>query len=186
MFLLCPSNSSYSQIMDAEILDLLGPTIQHLTPLSGDRQEYCVLRGTVPPGIVVPLHSHPDRETFYILAGQLEAFKDGGGWRTLRTGDVFDVPGGAKHAFRNGSSAVASSLVVTTAALARFFHEVGRPIEAVPPGPPSRDALQRFAETSLSHGHWLGASPITPPSGLRCSRSTDRSRVTVAKRPGTR
>jgi quercetin dioxygenase-like cupin family protein len=142
--------------MTGGVLDVLGPTIQHLTPLSGAGQEYSVLRGQIPPG-VVPLHSHPDRETFYILAGQLEAFKDDGGWRTLRPGDVFDVPGGAKHAFRNGSAATASALVVTTVTLARFFHEVGRPIEAVPPGPPSRDVLQRFAETSLAHGHWLGS-----------------------------
>jgi quercetin dioxygenase-like cupin family protein len=65
----------HNQIMSADVLDLLGPTIQHLTSLSGDDQGYCVLRWQIPPGVVVPLHSHPDRETFYIVAAQLKLSK---------------------------------------------------------------------------------------------------------------
>src|ERR1700751_5134585 len=122
--------------LDADVLDVLGPTIQYVTPLSDDNSGSCVLRGTIPPGVVVPLHSHPDRETFYILAGELEALKDEEWWQTLKAGDVFEVPGGTQHAFRNLSAASVSTMIVTTMTLARFFRKVGRPITTVPPDLP--------------------------------------------------
>ena len=34
----------------------------------------CLIRGTIPPGAAVPLHSHPDVELFYVLEGSIEAF----------------------------------------------------------------------------------------------------------------
>ena len=48
----------------SEILDVLGPRIQFLTALSDNDQDYCLIRGIVPAGVVVPLHSHHERETF--------------------------------------------------------------------------------------------------------------------------
>jgi quercetin dioxygenase-like cupin family protein len=108
--------TNQAQLPDSEILDLLGPTIQYVTPLPEDGDGYCVLKGTIAPGVVLPIHSHADRETFYILEGQLEALKKEC-WQTFGRGDVFDVPGGTKHAFRNTSSESASVLIVTTMAL---------------------------------------------------------------------
>src|ERR1700737_2320050 len=58
----------------SEILDVLGPYIQHLTALSDDDDGYCLIRSNFPAGVVVPVHSHPDRETFYILAGELQGY----------------------------------------------------------------------------------------------------------------
>lgn len=145
-----------AQVLDGEIFDLLGPTIQFVTPLSDDDAGFCLLRGTIPPGVVVPIHSHQDHETFYILEGQLEALKDSS-WQTYGVGGVFDVPGGTKHAFRNVSGKDAATLIVTTMVLASFFQRVARPIASVPPGFPSREVLQRFAEASLAEGHWLGS-----------------------------
>ena len=82
-----------------EILDVLGPRLQFLTALSDDDHDYCLNKGSVPPGVVVPLHSHPERETFYVLEGQVEGlWKDR--WITLGGGDPFDVPGGLKHGWR--------------------------------------------------------------------------------------
>jgi quercetin dioxygenase-like cupin family protein len=98
---------------DVEVFDMLGPTFRYVTPLSDADGGYCVLKGTVPPGVVVPIHSHAARETFYILAGELEALK-GDRWQTFGAGDVFDVPGGTKHAFRNVSAESVSVLIVTT------------------------------------------------------------------------
>ncbi|RWN65916.1 MAG: hypothetical protein EOR99_19420 [Mesorhizobium sp.] len=43
---------------NVETLDMLGPVVQFLTaPRDG---EPCVMRGTIPPGVTVPLHSHAD------------------------------------------------------------------------------------------------------------------------------
>ena len=33
--------------------------------------DYCVSIATMPPGVVVPLHSHADRETFFVLSGEM-------------------------------------------------------------------------------------------------------------------
>jgi quercetin dioxygenase-like cupin family protein len=160
--------------LDADVLDVLGPTIQYVTSLSDDNSGYCVLRGTIPPGVVVPLHSHPDRETFYILAGELEALKDEEWWQTLKAGDVFDVPGGTQHAFRNLSAASVSTMIVTTMTLARFFRKVGRPIATVPPALPSRKVLQRFVQASLAQGHWLGSVTENAAVGIAILSSTDQ------------
>ena len=51
----------------AEVFDVLGAHIQFLTALSNADDDFCVARGVLPPGIVVPLHSYAERETFYVL-----------------------------------------------------------------------------------------------------------------------
>jgi quercetin dioxygenase-like cupin family protein len=124
-----------AQMLNSGILDLFGPTIQPVIPLSDGNGGYCLLKGTVPPGIIVPIHSHPDRETFYVLGGQIQA-PSGDSWQTLEANGVFDVPGDTKHVFRNVSNKNASILTVTTTALARFLLKAGRPVASVPPGPP--------------------------------------------------
>jgi quercetin dioxygenase-like cupin family protein len=108
----------------ANTIDILGPQIQFLTPLVSDPDEYCVISAVVPPNVVVPLHSHPERETFLILSGALDAF-DGLAWRTYRAGEVFDVPGGVKHAFRNTSAEPVSMVLVTKTSMGHFFRSGG-------------------------------------------------------------
>ena len=57
--------------------------------------EICLIRGTVPPGTAVPLHSHPDVEIFYVVEGSAECFQLTNGtsrWTTVDAGDV--VTGG--------------------------------------------------------------------------------------------
>src|SRR5262249_31664647 len=95
-----------------------------LTDTSRDDEDYCVSFATMPPGVVVPLHSHADRETFYILSGEMQGYDgDAGTWRTLRAGAVFDVTDGLRHAWRNASDSEASMLFVTTNRMARFLRE---------------------------------------------------------------
>jgi quercetin dioxygenase-like cupin family protein len=149
----------------SEILDVLGPRIQFLTGLSDADDEFCLIRGTAPAGVVVPVHSHPERETFYVLAGEIQGlWKDR--WITLIAGDVFDVPGGIKHAWRNVSDAPASLLVVTTMRLGRFLRDIGRPVEIVPPGPPKPADLQRFFEIARAYGYWLGSPADNAAVGI--------------------
>lgn len=154
----------------AETLNVLGPTIRFLTPpREGDP---CLIRGAIPPGGVVPLHSHPAPETFIALEGEVEALvleADGGHrWVPVHAGDIYHVPGDAPHAWRNPSDAPAVSDLVTTATMGFFFREVG-----TPPGeatqPPDDAALRRFLETAERYGYW-NATPeenarvgITPP-----------------------
>ena len=55
-----------------------------------------MIRATAPAGAVVPVHSHDERETFYVFEGKIEGLWENR-WITLGVGDVFDVPGGLKH-----------------------------------------------------------------------------------------
>lgn len=45
-------------------LDVFGPTIEFLTLRQETDAPYCVMVGTIPLGVSVPLHSHPDIESF--------------------------------------------------------------------------------------------------------------------------
>jgi mannose-6-phosphate isomerase-like protein (cupin superfamily) len=50
-----------------------------------------------------PPHVHPNsEESFEVLEGSLDVFKDGA-WTTLRPGETASVPAGAPHTLRNGS-----------------------------------------------------------------------------------
>jgi len=53
------------------VLDLLDGA--RLEPLSPSREDaYCVMKGTIPPGVSVPIHSHADAESFYVLSGEAQ------------------------------------------------------------------------------------------------------------------
>jgi quercetin dioxygenase-like cupin family protein len=56
--------------------------------------------------VVVPLHSHADRETFFVLSGEMQGHDgNAGAWRTVRVGEVFDATDGLRHAWRNAGDA---------------------------------------------------------------------------------
>ena len=55
------------------VLDVLGPTIEFMVLPSESEDRYCVLKGTIPPGVSVPLHSHPDDESFFLFSGSVQA-----------------------------------------------------------------------------------------------------------------
>ncbi|MDQ2638818.1 MAG: cupin domain-containing protein [Actinomycetota bacterium] len=60
----------FSRLADAPSgpsFDVFGPTIEFLA-FSDD---FCVLRGVVPPGVTVPMHRHADAEDFYIISGEV-------------------------------------------------------------------------------------------------------------------
>jgi hypothetical protein len=56
-------------------IDLEGPTVEFLTSPQEASIDFCVLKGVIPPGVSVPLHSHPDTEDFFIISGQVEALR---------------------------------------------------------------------------------------------------------------
>ena len=147
----------------AETIEVLGPTIQFLTPVEPDpaigEHGPCVMRGRIPPGVSVPLHSHADPETFLVASGEVEAFVESAdGFKPVRVrpGEIFHVPGGAKHAFRNEAAKPAEMIIVSTIRIARFFREVGMPKRAdkSKARPTLDDQVRHFLQVADKYGYW--------------------------------
>ena len=154
-----------------ETIDVMGALVQFMTSPDDGEQAPLVFRGTIPSGGVVPMHSHADPETFLVVAGEVEGLvhlPEGHSWVPIRPGDVFHVPGGAKHAWRNRSCEPAVQIVVTTARIGRFFREIGTRVEpgGPPAGPPSPDAVQHFLDTSERYGYWNATPEENAEVGL--------------------
>ena len=116
------------------------------------------MRGTVPAGGVVPLHAYADPETFLMEAGELEALVDsteGVRWVPVGPGDVFHIPGGARHAWRNPSDASAAMIIVSTVRIGRFFREVA-----------TRATPEHFVETAARYGYWNATPEENAAAGL--------------------
>ena len=138
------------------VIELFGPTVEFLTSPADDRNDFCVLRGVIPPGVSIPLHSHPDTEDFILVSGSIEGLRhDAGGyeWIPANAGDFIHVPAGARHAWRNVSGEPVVNLIITTRRLGRFFQEAGRPA-ANTPQPITPEDIARFAEVSARYGYW--------------------------------
>lgn len=131
----------------------------------------CLIRGTVPPGVAVPLHSHPDFEVFYVLEGAVEVFrsKEGAnGWTTVGVGAAVAVPANVKHAWRNTSSLPATMVVVTTSKMHEFFGEVGRPFDPKRrPAPPTPEEMKSFLCTVAKYGYWVASLEENAAIGIR-------------------
>ena len=144
------------------VLDVFGPTVEFLTLPEESDAGYCVMIGMIPPGVSVPLHSHPDAESFYILSGSVRTLDQRGDtleWRTVNAGEFAHIPGNAKHAWQNASDEPSLQLITTTSRLGRFFREIGRLVSAgVPAKPPTTEDLQHLLRTAAKYGYWM-ASP---------------------------
>jgi quercetin dioxygenase-like cupin family protein len=141
-------------------VDVLGTIMQVLVPADHETGVPCLLRATIPPGVVIPLHSQPDPETFFMISGNAEGLSqttEGFQWSPLAPGDVFHVPSGAKHALRNHWPEQAVMIAIATVRLGGFFLEVGKPVLPTlrPANPPTREAVRHFLETAARYGHWI-------------------------------
>jgi quercetin dioxygenase-like cupin family protein len=156
------------------VVDLFGPTIEFLTSPDDEGNDFCVLKGVIPPGLVVPLHSHADTEDFLVLSGTVQGLRHDGSryeWIEAAPGDYLHVPGGAPHAWRNVSAAPVVNLIITTRKLARFFQETGRPAMEGPSLPTSEE-LARFAAMSARYGYWNATPEENAAVGIALSFST--------------
>jgi hypothetical protein len=80
--------------------DVMGPTVECLTPPRTG--EPCVMRGTIPPGVSVPLHAHADPETFLMIAGEIEGLSCSQKefeWVPIDAGDVSTYRAGRSTPF---------------------------------------------------------------------------------------
>ncbi len=144
-----------------EIFDALGPTVEFLTsPLAKDAT-YCIMKGAIPAGFSVPLHSHPDEESFYILSGTVEAMVQKNGWNKwimMAEGDFVHIAANVRHAWRNNSDQPVQGVIITTPRLGKFFQEIGRPVAHGELLEPTPGRLQHFMKVAARYNHWL-ASP---------------------------
>jgi quercetin dioxygenase-like cupin family protein len=138
------------------VVEFFGPTIEFLTLPEDEHNDFCLLKGTIPPGVSVPLHSHDDTEDFLVLSGSVEGLRHdtaGYGWVAADVGDYIHVPHSARHAWRNVSDEPMVNLIITTKRLGRFFQEAGRPA-APGPQPVTPEDLARFAAICAKYGYW--------------------------------
>jgi quercetin dioxygenase-like cupin family protein len=150
-----------------QALDLLGPAVEFLT--RPDVQgSFCVLRGVLPPGMTVPLHSHDDAEDFLVLTGTHEVLMRGAHgleWTDAHAGDYVHIPAGTPHAHRNVSPDPAIDLMITTARLGQFFAEAGRPVTD-PRHPPAPGDVARFTAVAARYGHTMGTPEENAAVGI--------------------
>lgn len=77
-----------------------------------------VMESEILPAGGFPPHVHDDyEEAFYVLAGDVEYFTDGG-WRTASAGTTVFAAAGEVHGFRNVTGFTARHLAITSPATA--------------------------------------------------------------------
>ena len=155
-------------------LDVLGPTVEFLTSPAAAHDDFCVMRGVIPPGVAVPLHSHDATEVFFVLSGTKQVLTLGSGpaeWVDVGAGDYVHVPRGTHHAHRNVSGEPLIELVITTARLGNWFDEVGTP-DTGTRRPPAPDVLAHFLAVSRKFGYWLGSPEENAAVGIRLPEVT--------------
>jgi len=151
--------------------DAFGVLIEFLTPPDGEGGGYCLMRGTIPPRGAVPLHGHPDDESFLLLSGAIQGLVERDGafeWFDIPPGGCVHVPANAKHAWRNVGDEPVVQLLVTTTRLGRFFREACRPLAGEEPlRPPTPEEIERFLRTADAYGHWIAGPEENARIGIR-------------------
>jgi quercetin dioxygenase-like cupin family protein len=152
-------------------LDVFGPTVEFLTSPQEAHNDLCLMRGVIPPGVFVPLHSHLDVEDFFILSGQAQTLKQIPGayeWIDGKAGDLIHIPGGVPHAWRNISTEPFVALFITTPKMGRFFQEVGRSLTGAPQ-PVTPEDLAHFLSVSAEYGYWNATPEENAAVGINLS-----------------
>jgi quercetin dioxygenase-like cupin family protein len=124
---------------------------------------FALWEGELPRGAAPPLHSHPQDETFYVLAGELtvwlvepELTDDQTAWLDARAqrcgvGDVIFAPGRTPHTFRVESDTARILFLSTPAGIERMVRGLAEPAQwpwlpPPPEGPRASPDLQAAVE----------------------------------------
>jgi len=155
--------------LSEQSFDVFGVLLHFLVMPEETGGQISLYRGTISPGVIVPLHSHPDPEIFHVLDGGLEAFVESGphpGWSTFIAGEVLAIPGGVKHALRNTSSTPATTLLVAQVELYKFFREIAKPCGVQLPASPPADAMQKLFTAAAKYNYWMGSEADNAAIGI--------------------
>lgn len=151
------------EVTSPPLFDVMGGRVRFLASPADTSSEQSFLRGTLPPGVVVPLHKHDDPETFYLLEGEMQLYYDDGnesGWKAVRAGDLAVIPGGVKHAWWNRGDTSCEALIVTGADVYALFQEIAIPApESSSPGAPDPERIAAVAAATRQHKRIWVASP---------------------------
>ncbi|WP_226576358.1 cupin domain-containing protein [Acuticoccus sediminis] len=130
----------------ADMRTITGPLVDLSHTAGADG--YVVIRSIAPVGVVVPLHSHGERETMVIVEGVLTAWLDGA-WRRFGPGEIIEVAPDVPHALRNDGPCEVALVLVTTPRMARFFAQIatGQADAAMTP-----ERLAHLAATAAAFG----------------------------------
>lgn len=150
-----------------EVLDLPdGATVEFLTR-PNSHADFCVMTGIIPPGGIVPLHSHDDPEAFFVVSGTKQSLLEGDAgleWHRVQAGDYVDIESGTRHAWRNDSDEPVVDLLITSKRLGQFFEELRRPAGAS--GPPTPDDLTHLAALAVKYGYWFATPEENAAVGI--------------------
>ena len=148
---------------------VLGVLLQFLSTPEQINDQISVMRGTVPSGVVIPLHSHADPEIFYVLNGSLEVFQ-AEGWQTVTAGEVVSIRGNVRHALRNTSPSPITSIIVSKQELYSFVRELARPFDPNrPPAPPTPEEMQQLFSAAGKYEYWLAPPDENAAIGIDVS-----------------
>ena len=138
-------------------IEILGIELEWKLRRNDTVNHYCVLAATMPPGVGVPLHQHPQQEAFFILEGRAQFAVENGAplaWKEVNPGDMVNIPPDAIHGFRNESDREVKLLLTCEAELGKFFEEASTPLAANQTARPnvSPEEIQRVLEIARKHG----------------------------------
>ena len=149
---------------------VLGVLLQFLSTPEQINDQISVIRGTVPSGVVIPLHSHADPEIFYVLNGSLEVFQAEGpseGWQTVTAEEVVSIPRNVRHALRNTSPSPITAITVSKQELYSFFRELARPFDPhMPLAPPTPNEMQQLFSAAEKYEYWLASRDENAAIGI--------------------
>src|SRR5271154_4004354 len=164
------TKTSTSKSAEQQTFIVLGVLLRFLSTPEQINDQISVMRGTVPSGVVIPLHSHADPEIFYVLDGSLEVFQAGGpseGWQTINAGNVVSIPGNGRHALRNTSPTSTTTITVSKQQLYSFFRELARPFDPNrPPAPPTPNEMQQLFSIAEKYEYWLASADENAAIGI--------------------
>lgn len=144
---------------EGEALDVLGARLTFKTTAAETGNKFSVGELTVPPQAGVPLHSHPERETLFVLAGEVQFLHlEEGEPKAVPAipGSALSVPPDAAHGLVNAGETPARLLVVAEPGLEAFFREAGVPVDPAAPlreTPPTLEEAEQVFEIARQYGH---------------------------------